>query len=91
MEDARPLFSDQPSLPGPVPAGVSGSNPFVAPLDLNAPQIAGAVAHEPDFRAPAPHIPEKQTRPLDPSNVVPVLVPGAGQSELLGDLGLSSP
>jgi cysteine desulfurase/selenocysteine lyase len=90
MEDARPLFSDQPSLPGPVPAGVSGSNPFVAPLDLNAPQIAGAVAHEPDFRAPAPHIPEKQTRPLDPSNVVPVLVPGAGQSELLGDLGLSS-
>ena len=90
MEDARPLFSEQPSLPGPVPAGVSSSNPFVASLDLNRPQIAGAVAHEPDFRAPASHDPEKQPRPLDASNVVPVLVPGTGQSELLGDLGLSS-
>jgi len=90
MADARPLFSEQPSLPGPVPAGVSSSNPFAAPLDLNAPQIAGAVAHEPDFRAPASHDPEKRPRPLDPSNVVPVVVPGAGRSELLGDLGLSS-
>jgi len=90
MEDARPLFSDQTSLPGPVPAGVSSSNPFASPLDRNTPQIAGAVAHEPDFRAPPSHDPEKQPRPLDPSNLVPVLVPGAGQSELLGDLGLSS-
>jgi cysteine desulfurase/selenocysteine lyase len=90
MEDARPLFSEQPSLPGPVPAGVSGSNPFAAPLDRHVPQIAGTVAHEPDFRAPASDDPEKQPRVLDPSNVVPVVVPGAGQSELLGDLGLSS-
>ena len=90
LDEARPLFSEQPSLPGPVPAGVSGSNPFVVPLDPNTPQIAGAVAHEPDFRAPASHDPEKQPRPLDTSNVVPVVVPGAGQSESLGDLGLSS-
>jgi cysteine desulfurase/selenocysteine lyase len=90
LEEARPLFSEQPSLPGPVPAGVSGSNPFAAPLDKDAPQIAGAVAHEPDFRAPASNDPEKQPRALDPSNVVPVVVPGAGQSEILGDLGVSS-
>jgi cysteine desulfurase/selenocysteine lyase len=90
LEEARPLFSEQPSLPGPVPAGASSVNPFAAPLDQNAPQIAGTVAHEPDFRAPASHDPEKQPRPLDASNVIPVVVPGAGQSELLGDLGLSS-
>jgi len=90
LEEARPLFSEQPSIPGPVPAGVSSSNPFAAPLDKNAPQIAGTVAHEPDFRAPASHDPEKRPRPLDASNVVPMVVPGAGQSELLGDLGLSS-
>jgi cysteine desulfurase/selenocysteine lyase len=90
LEEARPLFSEQPSLPGPVPAGASAANPFAAPLDRNAPQIAGTVAHEPDFRAPASHDPEKLPRPLDASNVVPVVVPGAGQSELLGDLGLSS-
>jgi len=90
LEEARPLFSEQPSLPGPVPAGVSNNNPFASPLDRNAPQFARTVAHEPDFRAPASHDPEKQPRPLDASNVVPVVVPGAGQSELLGDLGLSS-
>jgi cysteine desulfurase/selenocysteine lyase len=90
LEDARPLFSEQPSLPGPVPAGASGANPFAAPLDLNVPQLPGTVAHDPDFRAPASHDPEKQPRPLDASNVIPVVVPGAGQSELLGDLGLSS-
>jgi cysteine desulfurase/selenocysteine lyase len=90
LEEARPLFSEQPSLPGPVPAGAPSVNPFAAPLDKNAPQIAGTVAHKPDFRAPASYDPEKQPRPLDPSNIVPVVVPGAGQSELLGDLGLSS-
>ena len=90
LEEARPLFSEQPSLPGPVPAGASSVNPFAAPLDSNAPQIAGTVAHEPDFRAPASSDPQNLPRQLDPSTVVPVVVPGAGQSELLGDLGLSS-
>jgi cysteine desulfurase/selenocysteine lyase len=95
MEDARPLFSTQPAIPGPVPADVSkvssaGSNPFASPLDQNAPQLPGAVAHEPDYRAPASHDPEKQSRSLDATNVVPVVVPGAGQQENLGDLGLSS-
>jgi cysteine desulfurase/selenocysteine lyase len=92
MEEARPLFSAEPSIPGPVPAGLSknGSKPFASPLDQNAPQLPGTVAHEPDYRAPATHDPEKQSRPLDVSNGVPVVVPGAGQQESLGDLGLSS-
>jgi len=96
MEDARPLFSTPPTIPGPVPAvgskdnSASYGNPFASQLDRNAPQLPGAVAHDPDFRAPASYDPQSQPRQLDPSNVVPVLVPGAGQSELLGDLGLSS-
>jgi cysteine desulfurase/selenocysteine lyase len=91
IEDARPLFSAQPSIPGPVPADLSkSSNPFMSPRDRSAPQLAGAVAHEPDFRAPASHDLLSRPRPLDASNVFPVVVPGIGQQELLGDLGLSS-
>jgi cysteine desulfurase/selenocysteine lyase len=93
MEDARPLFSTPPSIPGPVPAAGSKENataPFAAPLDRNVPQLAGTVAHEPDYRAPASYDPLTRPRPLDASNVVPVLVPGAGQPELSKDLGLSS-
>jgi cysteine desulfurase/selenocysteine lyase len=88
IEDARPLFSG--SLPGPVPADLSKSgNPFSSPLDRNEPQLPGAVAHEPDFRAPASQN-QNQPRSLDALNVVPALIPGEGQPELLGDLGLSS-
>jgi cysteine desulfurase/selenocysteine lyase len=96
MEDARPLFSTPPTIPGPVPAATAKDNsasyaqPFASPLDRNAPQQPGAVTHEPDFRAPAPSDAQSQPRHLDPANVVPVVVPGAGQPELLGDLGLSS-
>ena len=95
MEDARPLFSAQPSLPGPVPAdlsknGFASSNPFASPLDRNAPQLPGSVTHEPDFRPPASYDSQSQPRPLDASNVIPVVIPGEGQPELLGDLGLSS-
>jgi cysteine desulfurase/selenocysteine lyase len=96
MEDARPLFSTQPTIPGPIPAAVSKDNsasygnPFASPLDRNEPQLPGAVAHEPDFRAPASYDPQSQPRPLAASNLVPVVVPGEGQPELLGDLGLSS-
>jgi cysteine desulfurase/selenocysteine lyase len=89
MEDARPLFSG--SLPGPVPADLSkSSNPFASPLDHNAPQLPGSVTHEPDFRAPASYDPQNQPRSLDALNVVPAVIPGEGQPELLGDLGLSS-
>jgi len=96
IEDARPLFSNSPTIPGPVPAAsstdnsASYGNPFASPLDRNTPQLPGAVAHEPDFRAPASHDPQRQSRPLNASNVLPVMVPGSAQSELLGDLGLSS-
>jgi cysteine desulfurase/selenocysteine lyase len=96
MEDARPLFSTPPSIPGPVPAAASKdnsasySNPFASPLDRNAPQLSGAVIHEPDYRAPASHDPQSQPRQLDSANVMPVVTPGVGQPELSGDLGLSS-
>jgi cysteine desulfurase/selenocysteine lyase len=90
IEDARPIFSSPPSIPGPVPADLSkSSNPFATPLDSNAPQLPGAVTHEPDFRAPASQN-QNQPRPLNASNVIPVVIPGEGQPELLGDLGLSS-
>ncbi len=88
IEDARPLFSG--SLPGPVPADLSkSSNPFASPLDLDAPQLPGAVLHEPDFRAPESQN-QNQPRSLGALNVVPAVIPGEGQPELLGDLGLSS-
>lgn len=88
IEDARPIFSG--SLLGPVPAGLSKSgNPFASPLDSNAPQLPGAVAHEPDFRAPASQN-QNQPRSLDALNVVPAVLPGEGQPELLGGLSLSS-
>jgi cysteine desulfurase/selenocysteine lyase len=96
IEDARPLFSNSPTIPGPVPANgstdnsASYDNPFASLLDRNTPQLPGAVAHEPDFRAPASHDPQRQSRPLDASNVLPVVVPGSAQPELLGGLGLSS-
>jgi cysteine desulfurase/selenocysteine lyase len=96
MEDARPLFSTPPTIPGPVPAAgskdntASYGNPFASPLDRNAPQLAGVVTHEPDFRAPASYDAQSQLRQLDPSNVVPVVIPAVGQPELADDLGLSS-
>ena len=96
IEDARPLFSNSPTIPRPVPAAgstdnsASYGNPFASPLDRNTPQLPGTVTHEPDFRAPASHDPERQSRPLDATNVLPVIVPGSTQPELLGDLGLSS-
>jgi len=90
MEDARPIFSSPPSIPGPAPADLSNTgNPFASPLNRNEPQLAGAVAHEPDFRAPASQN-QNPPRTLDALNVVPAVIPGEGQPELLGDLGLSS-
>jgi cysteine desulfurase/selenocysteine lyase len=96
MEDARPLFSTPPAIPGPVPAAASKdnsasySNPFAAPLDQNAPQLFGTVTHEPDYRAPASYDPQSQPRQLDSANVVPAATPGAVHPELSEDLGLSS-
>jgi cysteine desulfurase / selenocysteine lyase len=96
MEEARPIFSTQPSIPGPVPAiGASDGaanhfSPFASLLDRNAPHLSGAVAHAPGSRAVASYDPIQQPRPFDSGNVVPVVVPGAEQPELLQDLGLSS-
>jgi cysteine desulfurase / selenocysteine lyase len=86
MEDARPLFSTPPSIPGLVPAIAA---PFASPLDQNAPQLSGAVAHGVGFQPPAPSQSQDPIRPLDPSNFVPVVVPGSGQRELADGLGAS--
>ena len=102
LEDARPLFSTPPSIPGPVPArGVPDKpsqpngdsaigNPFATPLDRTAPQHPGTVAHAPDFRAPASGNFLSLSRPLDSAGAIPLVTPGVGQPELLADLGLSS-
>jgi cysteine desulfurase/selenocysteine lyase len=107
LEEARPLFSTPLTVPGPVPAvgapgketragenASSGSNPFAAPLELNAPQLFGTVAHAPDLPAPASSGALNHPRALYPADVKPVVDPGAargaGQPALFGDLGISS-
>jgi hypothetical protein len=54
------------------------ANPFASPLDPHAPQLSGAVAHEPDYRAPASYDPLNQPRPLSPENTVPAQAPVGG-------------
>jgi cysteine desulfurase / selenocysteine lyase len=95
LEEARPLFSTSPTIPGPVPAvdvpdHSASSFPFAEPLDRDAPQAPGTVAHAPDYRAPASYDAQSQPRSIHSYDAVPVVVPGTGQPELLDDLGLSS-
>jgi len=102
IEDARPLFSSPPSIPGPAPATTTSDksvaipaqplisdSPFATPIAAGAPQFPGTVAHPPTATPPA-HRPQDTPRGIDPFSINPVLVPGEGQSGLLGDLGLSS-
>ncbi len=91
LEEARPLFSNPAALPGPVPADAATSvgNPFATPLDQNAPQLPGAVAHAPGAAAPL-HEDGNQSRPLYAFDGVPIVAPIGGQPELPADLGLSS-
>ena len=103
LEEARPLFSSPPTIPGPVPSAAAPQkpaateekspgtrNPFAAPLAPNTPQLAGAVAHASGFSAPGTHDADSQPRPLFPANAASVVASDADQSPLLGDLGLSS-
>ena len=92
LEEARPLFSNPPTLPGPVPADAASTfgNPFATPLDKDAPQLPGTVAHLPGFGVAPSHDGVGQLRPLYAFDGVPVVAPAAGQPELLDDLGLSS-
>jgi cysteine desulfurase/selenocysteine lyase len=103
LEEARPLFSTPPKVPGPVPAAAVpeksvgagkaapvDANPFASPLDLHAPQVPGTVAHPSDIHGPASYDALSQPRTLYPVDVVPTVAPGTGQPELIGDLGLSS-
>jgi cysteine desulfurase / selenocysteine lyase len=90
LEDARPLFSNPSTLPGPVPADAASSvaNPFATPLDQNAPQLPGTVAHASGAAAP-PHD-EDRPRPLYTFDGVPVIAPVGEQPELPQDFDLSS-
>ena len=107
MEEARPLFSNPPTVPGPVPTAhpapplpdksalapdrsATVANPFASPLDPHAPQLSGAVAHEPDYRAPASYDPLNQPRPLSSENTALAETPVGTRSALPDDLGLSS-
>ena len=92
LEDARPLFSNPAALPGPAPAdaAASAANPFATPLDRNAPQLPGAVAHAPQFSAPPAHDGAGQPRPIYAFDGVPVVAPIGSAPELPQDIGLSS-
>ena len=89
LEEARPLFSNPSTLPGPVPADAAANNPFATPLDQNAPQLPGTVAHAPGAAAP-PQEQVNRPRPLYPFDGVPVVAPTGTAAELPQDLGLSS-
>ena len=90
LEDARPLFSNPAKLPGPVPADAASSvgSPSAAPLDVNAPQLPGTVAHAPGLGAKQEDA--SQPRALYAFDGVPIVAPVGGQPELPQDLGLSS-
>ena len=93
LEEARPIFSAQPTIPGPVPAAVAQkpeANPFADPLDLHAPQLPGTVAHAPDYKAASTFDPQNQPRSLSAVNVVPVVEAFAAQPDQTSDLGISS-
>ena len=90
LEDARPLFFDPATMPGPVPAGAASSvaNPFAKPIDRDAPQLPGTVAHAPSATALTHD--EDRPRPFYAFDGVPLVAPIGGQPELPQDLGLSS-
>jgi cysteine desulfurase/selenocysteine lyase len=92
LEDARPLFSNPSTLPGPVPADASANvpNPFATPLDHEAPQLPGTVAHASGIAAEYPQDAGNQPRPLYAFDGVPVVAPAGTTPELSQDLGLSS-
>jgi len=94
LEEARPIFSAQPTIPGPVPEDITQASqpasPFAVPLDRNAPNLPGTVAHAPDHKAPSTFDPNQQPRSLEGFSGVPVVAPAEVQKDSLGDLGISS-
>ncbi|HXZ81228.1 MAG TPA: family 2A encapsulin nanocompartment cargo protein cysteine desulfurase [Terriglobales bacterium] len=103
MEEARPLFSSPPSMPGPVPASEPPSEADVGafaqkitPQEMDwapdrwAPQAPGTVTHTPDLRAPATYGFLDQLRPLASVDTVPVLEPMAAEAPQIPGVSLSS-
>src|SRR5271165_3904153 len=93
LEEARPLFSNPPTVLGPVPAADAPGkppSPVGAESAVAEPQLAGAVAHDPSLRGPASYDFLSQSRPLAPIDAEPVLEPMNAQLDSPTDLGLSS-
>jgi cysteine desulfurase/selenocysteine lyase len=90
LEEARPLFSNPPTVPGPVPAVAAPIKPAATESAPAEPQLAGAVAHDPSLRGPASYDFLTQSRPLAPIDAAPVLEPVNAPLDSATDLGLSS-
>ena len=87
MEEARPLFSYPPSIPGPAPAVPELSTPATVPNShLNSPQVPGAVAR-PQLSRTA-HDDSSQTQPLPPTGRT--VEPLGIESDVPTELDLSS-
>jgi cysteine desulfurase/selenocysteine lyase len=93
LEEARPMFSNPPTVPGPVPAAaapIKSTSPAATESAATEPQLAGTVAHDPSFRGPAPYDFLNESRPLAPIDASPVLEPANAPLDSPTDLGLSS-
>ena len=85
LEEARPLFSNPPTVPGPVPSSPAGAEGALA-----EPQLAGAALHDPSFRGPDSYDFLTQSRPLVPIDATPVVEPISTQPDSITGLDLSS-
>ncbi|HMK28292.1 MAG TPA: family 2A encapsulin nanocompartment cargo protein cysteine desulfurase [Terriglobales bacterium] len=103
MEEARPLFSYPPAMPGPVPAtqppsgfGVPGTGEILslpesgAGSAVMAPQVPGAVTHRPSSAGEVNYDFLDQIRPLSSVDAVPILESTEVQPHLPSGLNLSS-
>ena len=88
LEEARPIFSAPPSIPGPVPADLQ--TPFAEPREVNAPQVPGTVTHAPDHKALASLPLENPSWPIHSIDVVPVLAPAEERTNVAENIGLTS-
>src|SRR5271168_833193 len=87
LEEGRPLFSNPPTVPGPVPAIPSG---VFSAEDLRSPQLPGAISPAPDFREPGLYDFLSHARPLGSVDTVPVIEPVIVPLDIPQKLNLSS-
>src|SRR5271170_6224550 len=87
LEEGRSLFSNPPTVPGPVPAIPSG---VFSAEDLRSPQLPGAISPAPDLREPALYDFLSQARPLGSVDTAPVVEPVVAPLDVPQKLNLSS-